>query len=147
MAWETPKTDWYGDYVPLTNAYTGDYFNAEDYNRLKNNTTVLYELASELYYPSFEIDDMGDDKTYKDFLYADEMNTIAKNLIKINTNSVNVSYSSYYIKTSYAVNGYTMTYQNLNAMEKLQLQMYELMSNQYKGRRMFKWNFGFKEGF
>lgn len=147
MAWETPKTNWYGNYNKNTDTYTGDFFNAEDYNRIKNNVTVLYELASELYDPSFSITDMGDDKTVSDFLYATDMNTIINNLLKINSNSVKVSYHTSLVKAKYTANGYTMYYSELNAIEKLMLQMYQLMSNQYIGRRMFKWNFGFKEGF
>lgn len=145
MVWETPKTDWYGSYNSTTDTYEGDYFNASDYNRIKNNIQYLYELASELYYPSFTIDDMGDDKDYSSFFYADELNTIINNLNTINNNSVNVT--GYSISATYRANSSLPSHIIWNRIESLSLKMYELMSNQYKGRRMFKWNFGIKEGF
>ena len=45
MAWTTPKTDWYGVTNPSDGVYTGDRFNAVDFNRIKNNLTYLRELA------------------------------------------------------------------------------------------------------
>ena len=35
MAWETPKTDWHGS-TNSEGVYTGDRFNASDFNRIKN---------------------------------------------------------------------------------------------------------------
>ena len=43
MAWKTPKTDWYGVTNPSDGVYTGDRFNAVDFNRIKNNLTYLGE--------------------------------------------------------------------------------------------------------
>jgi len=47
VAWQTPKTDWKVTYDANGN-YLGDYFNAEDYQRIKGNLQALRELASEL---------------------------------------------------------------------------------------------------
>lgn len=44
MSWSTPKTDWNGETVD--GVYTGDRFNAVDFNRIKNNLEYLRELAS-----------------------------------------------------------------------------------------------------
>ena len=49
MAWTTPKTDWYGVTNPSDGVYTGDRFNAVDFNRIKNNLTYLRELALKMY--------------------------------------------------------------------------------------------------
>lgn len=40
MAWITPKTDWYG-VMSQDGDYTGDYFNATDFNRICGNLTWL----------------------------------------------------------------------------------------------------------
>ena len=40
MAWTTPKTDWYG-VMSQDGDYTGDYFNATDFNRICGNLPVL----------------------------------------------------------------------------------------------------------
>jgi hypothetical protein len=50
MAWQAPKTDWKVTYDANGN-YTGDYFNAVDYQRIKENLLVLKEMADELYAP------------------------------------------------------------------------------------------------
>ena len=41
MAWTTPKTDWYGVTNPSDGVYTGDRFNAVDFNRIITNTLEL----------------------------------------------------------------------------------------------------------
>ena len=48
MAWQTPKTNWATRYDAGGN-YIGDYFNAEDYQRIKANLIVLKGMADELY--------------------------------------------------------------------------------------------------
>lgn len=48
MAWETPKTDWHGS-TNSEGVYTGDRFNASDFNRIKNNLTFLRDMAIKLY--------------------------------------------------------------------------------------------------
>ena len=48
MAWQTPKTDWHGS-TNSEGVYTGDRFNASDFNRIKNNLTFLRDMAIKLY--------------------------------------------------------------------------------------------------
>lgn len=48
MAWQTPKTNWKVTYDTNGN-YTGDYFNASDYQRIKGNLLELKNMADELY--------------------------------------------------------------------------------------------------
>lgn len=76
MAYQTPKTNW----LPT------DYFNIGDYNRIIGNIAFIKELASEVY-PLFQYNDMGENKTYNDYLYADEMNAIENNLTLIVQNT------------------------------------------------------------
>lgn len=139
MAWETPKTDWYGE--TTGGVYTGDRFNYTDFNRIKNNLVYLRELAVALY-DEFAINDVGSDKTYKDYFYADEINAMEANLITINENSLNRSYGT---PPTYAANGNTMDFEELNRLESATLDLYNRLSNQFDGRRMLTFCFGIKE--
>ncbi len=68
--WQTPKTDW----KPT------DFFNVEDYNRIKGNLEAMREQALVLW-PEFAFEKMGEDKTYQDYgFYADEINRFEKNI-------------------------------------------------------------------
>lgn len=72
--WNEPKTNW----------KSGDVFECSDYNRIKNNIYYLKEQAELLCAPVVNFEDMGADKTYTDFYYADEFNKFENNLDRIN---------------------------------------------------------------
>lgn len=141
MAWITPKTDWQGS-TDANGVYSGDYFNADDFNRIKNNLAYLREIAIAIY-KDFEINDLGEDKTPVDYFYADEINALEENLTTINENTLKRSIGE---PTIYVDNGRTMTFEELNRMESATLDLYNRLINQYEGRRMFTWNFGMKGG-
>ena len=140
MAWTTPKTDWNGETVD--GVYIGDRFNAVDFNRIKNNLEYLRELAIKMY-EEFSIQSLGSDRTPKDFFYADEINALEDNLKTINNNSLKRSYGNVPV---YVDNGNTMDFKELNRLESAILDLYEKLTNEYEGRRMFTWNFGMKGG-
>lgn len=140
--WQTPKTDWYGA-VDANGVYSGDRFNATDFNRIKNNLDCLRDLAITLY-TEFDIVSLGDDRTEKDYFYADEINQLEANLNTINEHTLQQSYGS---TPTYAENGNTMDYVELNRLEGAILDLYDKITNQSKGRRTFQFNFGYKEGF
>ncbi len=140
MAWSTPKTDWNGETVD--GVYIGDRFNAVDFNRIKNNLEYLRELAIKMY-EEFSIQSLGNDRTPKDFFYADEINALEDNLKTINNNSLKRSYGNVPV---YVDNGNTMDFKELNRLESAILDLYEKLTNEYEGRRMFTWNFGMKGG-
>ena len=140
MAWSTPKTDWNGETVD--GVYIGDRFNAVDFNRIKNNLEYLRELAIKMY-EEFSIQSLGSDRTPKDFFYADEINALEDNLKTINNNSLKRSYCNVPV---YVDNGNTMDFKELNRLESAILDLYEKLTNEYEGRRMFTWNFGMKGG-
>lgn len=140
MAWSTPKTDWNGETVD--GVYIGDRFNAVDFNRIKNNLEYLRELAIKMY-EEFSIQSLGSDRTPKDFFYADEINALEDNLKTINNNSLKRSYGNVPV---YVDNGNTMDFKELNRLESATLDLYEKLTNEYEGRRMFTWNFGMKGG-
>ena len=78
MAWQNPKIDWYGRENP-DGTYSGDRFNAADFNRIKNNIQYLRDIAVKMY-DNFEIVSLGEDRTASDYFYADEINQIESNL-------------------------------------------------------------------
>lgn len=140
MSWFTPKIDWHGETV--NGVYTGDRFNAVDFNRIKNNLEYLYEMAIKMY-DKFDIQSVGRDKTVKDHFYADEINALEANLVAINTNSLKRDYGTAPV---YASNGNTMDFKELNRLEGAILDLYNGLTNKSEGRRMFPWNFGMKGG-
>lgn len=141
MAWETPKTDWYGS-TDSDGVYTGDRFNAKDFNRIKNNLDRLRDLAITLY-TEFSLVSLGDDRTPKDYFYADEINQLEENLKTLNSNTLQRAYGT---APTYNENGLTMDYTELNRLESAILDLYNRLTNESEGRRMFTWNFGMKGG-
>ena len=141
MGWTTPKTDWHYS----TNAdgtYSGDRFNAVDFNRIKNHLEYLRDLSLKMY-DEYAINSLGDDRTPSDYFYADEINALEENLNTINAKSIKRSYGT---APTYQSNGITMDYAELNRLESAILDLYDRLSNQSDGRRMFTWNFGMKGG-
>ena len=141
MAWETPKTDWHGS-TNSEGVYTGDRFNASDFNRIKNNLTFLRDMAIKLY-KEFSLVSLGDDRVPGDYFYADEINALEANLVTINTHSLKRSYGT---APTYAANGNTMDFKELNRLEGAILDLYDRLTNESEGRRTFTWNFGMKGG-
>lgn len=139
--WQTPKTDWYGS-VDANGHYEGDRFNAVDFNRIKNNLEYLREMAIKMY-QEFSIVSLGSDRTPADYFYADEINRLEENLTTINNKTLRRSYGT---APTYVDNGRTMDFTELNRLESAMLDLYDRLTNQSEGRRMFKWNFGIKEG-
>lgn len=141
MAWATPKTDWHGA-VNASGNYIGDRFNAVDFNRIKNNLSYLRDMAVSLY-GDFSIVSLGENRTPADYFYADEINQLESNLNTINSSTLRMSYGTAPI---YADNGATMNYTELNRLEGAILDLYNRLTNEAEGRRMFAWNFGTKGG-
>lgn len=141
MAWQMPKTDWYGG-LDANGKYTGDRFNAADYNRIKNNLIYLRELAITMY-EDFSIETVSADKTTADLFYAEEINTMERNLDAINNATIKRNYGT---RVTFIANGNTPVYTELNRLESAILDLYDKLHNQHEGRRMFTWNFGMKGG-
>lgn len=140
MAWQTPKTDWYGEVIE--GVYVGDRFNAVDYNRIKNNLIYLRDLAITVY-ESFNIETVSNDKTTADFFYADEINAMERNLDTINNNTLKRNYGT---RVTFSANGNTPVYTELNRLESAILDLYDRLNNQSEGRRTLTFNFGMKGG-
>lgn len=140
MSWVTPKTDWHGETVD--GIYSGDRFNASDFNRIKNNLEYLRNLSVKMY-DEYSFGWLGDDRKVGDYFYADEINTLEQNLAAINGHTVKESYGT---APTYADNGNTMDFTELNRLESASLDLYDKLNNQHDGRRMLTWNFGMKGG-
>lgn len=138
--WITPKTDW-SVRKDAEGRYIGDYFETEDYNRIKNNLQFLLEFASNLY-PEFKITDMGDDRSEEEYLYADEVNLLEENLVKIAEKTYHPNYGAAPV---FADNETYIDYQELNRIEGAILDMYKKLTGQYEGRRMLTFMLGNRE--
>lgn len=139
--WTEPKTDWYG-FTDGNGVYTGDRFNSEDYNRIKNNINYLHFIA-EAVYPDFPITDMGEDKSKNEYPYADEINAIENNLETISQNTVGIDCGE---SQTFVPQGKIFDYVELNRIESATLSLYNKLINQYDGRRMFQFLFGTNGG-
>lgn len=139
--WQTPKTDWHGS-TDEDGIYTGDRFNAVDFNRIKNNLIYLRDLAIKMY-TEFDIAKVSDDKGYADYPYADEINAIESNLDTINEHTIIRDYGT---KQTFNDNGAFIDFNELNRIESAELDLYNRLTNEHDGRRMFTWNFGEKGG-
>lgn len=83
MAWVTPKTDWKESYSE-TGVYEGDWFNAEDYARIKGNLEYLNDRATEIYSPSSTFPDIPNiDVT--SFAYASTIDALERALDDLTT--------------------------------------------------------------
>ena len=109
--WQQPKTDW----------QASDFFNIQDYNRIKDNLNVIRNMALELW-PEFEFEDMGRDKTYQDYgFYADEINRFEDNLDHICTGTYPFKIGE---KRTYSENQPFIGWEELNRIESACLKMY-----------------------
>lgn len=121
MAWQTPKTNW----------KPGDKVNIQDYNRWKNNITYLRELSLEVY-KAYTLTDMGTDKAYTDYIYADEINTIEANLTALSVHTYPFVIGE---QQTYYPNQPTPDYKEFNRIESACLLIYNNLIGQIHGRR------------
>ena len=139
--WQTPKTDWHGE-RDKQGVYTGDRFNAKDFNRIHQNIQYLKEFAEKLYsdvpsIPTIRTVQVGD------FVYADEINQIEDNFKRIAQFTFNRNYGDCPV---YHDNDSFIDFRELNRLESAILDVYDRLNNQYNGRRTFTWVFGTKGG-
>nr|DAY20492.1 MAG TPA: hypothetical protein [Caudoviricetes sp.] len=139
--WVEPKTDWHGT-TDEEGIYTGDRFNAEDFNRIKNNLQYLRDFSIDMY-AEYSINDLGLDRSPGDYFYADEINDLEENLETIVKNTTKYSYGTPPI---YTANGIVIDFNELNRLESAILDLRMKLSNQSEGRRCFTWNFGRRGG-
>ncbi|MDF2610036.1 MAG: hypothetical protein K0R92_1510 [Lachnospiraceae bacterium] len=108
-----------------------DYFNVEDYNRIKNNLQWLKDYSLNLY-RNFIIEDMGLDETYNGLPYADMINAIENNLETISSNTIPSAFTGQTMQ--YSENGAFIDYVELNRVESIIKRLHDLLDGQYYGR-------------
>lgn len=123
MAWLEPKTDWQAD----------DYFNIQDYNRIKGNLNEIRVQALTLW-PDFPFEEMGADKTYQDYgFYADEINRFEENVEHICEGTFPFAVGE---KQTFYENTPFITWEELNRIEEACRLMYSNIRSRISGRRM-----------
>ena len=121
MAWRTPKTNW----KPT------DHVNIQDYNRWKNNIACLRELSLEVY-KAYTLADMGADKAYTDYIYADEINTIEANLAALPVHTYPFVIGE---QQTYYPNQPTPDYKEFNRIESACFLICNNLTGQISGRK------------
>lgn len=128
MAWQTPKTNW----------KAADTFNIGDYNRIIGNIAELRTMAISLY-QEFSIADMGAEKTYADYIYADEINAIENNLTVICGGTYPFSIGE---QKTYYPNQPATDYREFNRIESACLMIHDNLTGQAAGKRRLAFTLG-----
>ena len=120
--WQLPKTNW----------KESDFFNIEDYNRIKGNINEIRSQAL-LLWPDFEFEEMGSDKTYQDYgFHADEIN-------RFEANVDHICNGTYPFKVGNRQNFYDnqpfIDWKELNRIEDACRLIYSNIQSRYNGRR------------
>jgi uncharacterized protein (DUF342 family) len=113
--WIEPKTDW--------NAKS--YFNYTDYNRIIGNIGFLKAFLDSLFYDLTNTS-LGEEKSIRSQIYAEEMNAIEKALESLNLETYKFRIGE---TKEYISNGSTPNYEEFNRIESAILKIYEQMIN------------------
>lgn len=133
MGWIEPKTDW---------TESGNYFNAEDYNRIIGNLNYLRNEIDKLY-PHIQELNLGEEKTYLSGIYAREFNEIENSLDYINSRSYNLEIGS---KKVFAANKPTPLWTELNRIEQACLNIYTMLNAHIKALPVLSFTMGKQKG-
>ena len=121
-AYMETKTDW----------KSSDFFNVQDYNRIKRNLNDTRWLALTLW-PEFTFEDMGEDKSYEDYsFYADEINRFEANVEHICQGTFPFQVGE---RQTFYDNTPFINWQELNRLEEACRMMYSNIKSREQGRR------------
>lgn len=122
-AYMETKTDW----------KSSDFFNVQDYNRIKGNLNEIRKLALTLW-PDFSFEDMGEDKSYEDYsFYADEINRFEANVEHICQGTFPFQVGE---RQTFYDNTPFIGWQELNRLEEACRLMYSNLKSREEGRKM-----------
>ena len=128
MPWQAPKTNW----------ASTDCFNIGDYNRIIGNIAVLKELAETLY-QTFDMTDLGEEKGYSDYIYADEINAVESSLATICEKTYPFAIGE---QKTYYPNQPATDYAEYNRIESACLTIYQNLQGQLSGKRRLSFTLG-----
>lgn len=128
MEWQTPKTDWKTQY-DAAGRYTGDYFEAADYNRIVGNLEYLQNLRNTLW-PVLSLGFMGK-MTQADFAFASDFNLVEENLQKLVASSVDPGIGLF---RRWEGNGASPTAADINRIEGGMLALCQMLQQQKDAR-------------
>lgn len=131
--WEEPKTDWDRQ----------SFFQAEDYNRIKNNLEYLKGQAMELYYAVLSWEGMGEDVTPADYPYADMMNRIENNLETLAKETYKIDVGE---KQQFVPLGAFISAEELNRIEQAEWILHHMLLSQKNCRYRLAYRLGSEKG-
>jgi hypothetical protein len=136
VAWQTPKTNWEVTYDANGN-YVGDYFNAEDYQRIKGNLLVLKDMAEELYgtIPMPAIPDISALSYY----YETTINALERSIDAIANNTYA---AGLFVTKTWHGNDPAPLADDLNRIENACLRMYKMLPLQAAARKKLAFTLG-----
>ena len=142
--WLQPKTDWKIEYDSEGN-YTGDYFEPEDYNRIKNNVNYLKDFAQYLYVCNPVFEDLGEDVYYgsANELTASWWGRLQKNLEEINAKTLTLELGN---KSFFSGNMPGRLLEELIRVETICLSMYTIFSVIEKNKPRLAFRLGNMKG-
>lgn len=140
MAWQTPKTDWTASY-DSTGAYTGDYFEATDYQRIKGNLDYLATQADTLCSTPAALN--IPDVTTASFGYASYINALETALDKLL--AAGVFDPGIAARKTWAGNAAGPAAADLNRIESSCLALYNVLTQQAACRPKLAINLGLRE--
>ena len=115
MSWLPPKTEWTAE----------DYINAVDYNRIVGNLAYLKAYLDGLFIGLDNLPTM-EEKTFKNLLYAREINAIETSLEQLNLETYKFDIGE---TKEYIANTRTLDFVELNRIESAILLLYSQMVN------------------
>lgn len=138
--WKHPKTNWTIVYDESGN-YTGDYFEPEDYNRIKNNVNYLRDYAEYLFLCNPEFADLGEDVYYgsPNELTASWWKKLQDNLEHISNDTLQFSLGE---KNIYSSNEAGRLLEELIRVETVCLKIYETLSGIEKNKAKLSFRLG-----
>lgn len=138
MAWQTPKTDWAVHYDTAGN-YTGDYFNAADFARIKGNLEYLRNLAATL---GPEPADMAiPTATVASYGYASTFDALERALDKLLA-AAGVFDPGIVARKTWTGNQAAPLAADINRIEDSCLQLYDVLTRQSAARPQLAFNLG-----
>ncbi len=125
--WIQPKTDWKIQYDADGN-YIGDYFEPQDYNRIKNNVSFLRDYVQYMFARHIDFVDLGEDVFYgsENEMKASWWTTLQDNLENINVDDLKIILEG---RTSYSSNEAGRLLEELIRIESVCLNIYEKLTN------------------